>query len=96
MSENSIAKMLKGIGAGFIVVGIIIFVILGLIMENFVIMIVGAVGSAISGLIFEGFGEIIDLLQQNVDKQDKIIKKLNGNTSDTSVLKDIEDNLPSI
>ena len=34
MSENSIAKMLKGIGAGFIVVGIIIFIISKTTFEN--------------------------------------------------------------
>ena len=105
MQENVIAKVLKGIGIGTIVIGVLAFIVIGSEAESIAIVIGGIVGSAISGMMFIGFSEIIDLLQQNVDKQSKIIEKLDEKPKvvkeiikeePKTVLQDIESNLPII
>jgi len=52
-------------------------------------------------MVFVGFGEIISLLQKNVDKQDAILSYIKSKGTDEkvapkTVLQDIEDNLPSM
>lgn len=102
MSENSIGKILNVIGKATIIIGIIGSLILSAVLntETPIIIIVGSVTCFISGMSFIGFGEIISLLQKNIDKQDKIIdlfeKKTNDSSAPKSVLQDIESNLPEM
>ena len=86
MSENGVAKALRIIGGITIVVGVLASLIMGAEVKNAGIVIGGIVGSVISGIMFFGFSEIIDLLQQNVDQQRKIIDKLD---KQLEVVKDI-------
>lgn len=102
MQENNIGKTLRIIGMLTIGLGILGSLILSANIDEElpIIFIIGAVSSFISGMSFIGFGEIISLLQKNVDKQDKIIDILEQKTSDSSapksVLQDIESNLPEM
>lgn len=80
MADNMISKILKYIGIGTIIIGIIASFIVGNSAEEATITIEGIIGSVISGIIFIGFSEIINLLQQNVDNQEKIIRKLEEKT----------------
>ena len=76
MSENTIAKVLKGIGIGTVAVGVLASLILGNSTDEITITIGGIIGSVISGMLFIGFSEVINLLQQNADNQEKIIRQL--------------------
>lgn len=76
MSENIIAKVLKGIGIGTIIVGAIASLIIGNSADEITVTIGGMIGSIISGMLFIGFSEVINLLQQNADNQEKIIRQL--------------------
>lgn len=105
MQENIISKILAGIGIGTIGLGILAFLIIGTEAKSIAIFIGGIVGSFILGMMFIGFSEIIGLLQQNVDKQSKIIEKMNEKPKvvkeilkeeTKTVLQDIESNLPKI
>lgn len=80
MVDNMISKILKYIGIGTIIIGIIASFIVGNRVEDATITIGGIIGSVISGIIFIGFSEIINLLQQNADNQEKIIRKLEEKT----------------
>ena len=102
MRENGIGKTLNIIGILTIGIGVLGSMILSasLDVDSPIIFIGGSVASFISGMTFIGFGEIISLLQRNVDKQDKIIDLLEQKTNDSSapksVLQDIESNLPEM
>lgn len=102
MQENNIGKTLNIIGTLTIGIGILGSLILSVNLDadSPIIFIGGSVASFISGMTFIGFGEIISLLQRNVDKQDKIIDLLEQKTNDSSapksVLQDIESNLPEM
>lgn len=43
---------------------------------NWTLAIIGAISSFVVGLLFVGFGEIIDLLQVNYDRQYDILKEI--------------------
>lgn len=75
MADNMISKILKYIGIGTIIIGIIASFIVGSSAEEATITIGGIIGSVISGMLFVGFSEVINLLQQNVDNQEKIIRQ---------------------
>lgn len=75
-NENTISKILKIIGIATIVIGIIASLILGNSADEISITIGGIVGSIISGMLFVGFSEVINLLQQNVDNQEKVLRFL--------------------
>lgn len=106
MNNNIISKSLKVIGIATIVIGAVASLIVGAVAENASIIIVGIIGSIISGLLFLGFSEAINLLQQNIDNQKMIIEKLGEKpstvvkeiapTKNVSELQDIEANLPQI
>ena len=92
MRDNTTAKVIKGIG---IAVMVICFT------TNELIPILFIVSGIISGVTFIGFGEIINLLQKNVNKQDEILSYMRNKRNDEkaapkTVLQDIEDNLPSM
>lgn len=103
---NIISKILKGIGIATTAIGALAALIVGANAENMAIVVGGIVGSVISGMIFIGFSEVINLLQQNVDNQATIIKSLKEKpttvikevapTAPVSELQDIETNLPKI
>ena len=105
-NENTISKILKIIGIATIAVGILASLILGNSADEITITIGGIIGSVISGMLFIGFSEVINLLQQNADNQEKIIRKLNEKPATVikevapqkpvSELQDIETNLPQI
>lgn len=75
-NTNAISKILKIIGIATAVIGIIASLILGNSADEISITIGGIIGSIISGMLFVGFSEVINLLQQNVDNQEKVLKLL--------------------
>ena len=72
---------------------------------GFAFLFIGPLVSWVSSFLLYGFGETIDLLQQNVDKQSTIINKLNEKPNiikevvkeePKTMIQDIESNLPKI
>lgn len=101
MKENTTAKVLKGIGIAIMALCFIGALIIGGETTNELIPITFVVTGVISGTMFIGFGEIINLLQKNVNKQDDILKYLKDKSAKEksapkTVLQDIEDNLPDM
>ena len=101
MKENTTAKVLKGIGIAIMALCFIGALIVESETTNELIPITFIVSGIISGTMFIGFGEIINLLQKNVNKQDDILQYLKANSSKENnapktVLQDIEDNLPNM
>ena len=101
--ENKIGKTLHVIGVATIIVGIIGSLILSINLDSDfpITLLVGGIASFISGMVFVGFGEIISLLQKNIDKQDAILSYIKSKNTDEkvapkTVLQDIEDNLPNM
>lgn len=101
---NKMAVILKSIGGIVIGFGCLAFLVIGSNIDNAAIIIGGIVGSVVSGISFIGFGEVVNLLQQNIDVQNQIIIKLSENHPNiaeqnhtpSSVLQDIEANLPKM
>ena len=102
MKENGIAKTLQIIGWAEMVAAFIMTIaadvdeILGM---DFGLVI--WVSAFITCMIFQGFAEIIDLLQQNSNKQSEILDYLKdqatkGPSAPKTVIEDIESNLPQI
>lgn len=100
MRENATAKELNIIGIIEIICGVILFLIS--IGKSVTIGAIWLVTGLIFGIMFIGFGEIINLLQQNIDKQNEILSKMNSKPVVTkeatkeatkAVLQDIESNL---
>ena len=101
MTENTTAKILKGIGIAEMIICFIGGVIIGSETTNELIPITIILSGIISGTMFIGFGEIINLLQQNANKQDNILqylkdKSVEEKNASKTVLQDIEDNLPNM
>ncbi|MBQ8215978.1 MAG: hypothetical protein IJZ33_06920 [Clostridia bacterium] len=101
MQKNTTATVLKGIGIAVMILCVIGAIIVGSETSNELIPIVFIVSGVISGVTFIGFGEIINLLQKNVDKQNEILGYMKNKTNDEksapkTVLQDIEDNLPNM
>lgn len=101
MRDNTTAKVIKGIGIAVMAICFIGAIIVGGETTNELIPILFIVSSIISGVTFIGFGEIINLLQKNVNKQDEILSYMRNKSNDEkaapkTVLQDIEDNLPSM
>ena len=82
--ENKIGKTLHVIGVATIIVGIIGSLILSINLDSDfpITLLVGGIASFISGMVFVGFGEIISLLQKNVDKQDAILSYIKSKNTD--------------
>lgn len=87
MRENKIASIFYTLGIIIIILGIIGSFILGIFAAKFflIVLIVGSISSFVSGMMFIGFGEIIDLLQRNLNKQDLIINSINNQTLQSKV-----------
>ena len=101
MRDNTAAKVIKGIGIAVMVICFVGAIIIGGETTNELIPILFIVSGIISGVTFIGFGEIITLLQKNVNKQDEILsymrnKSNNEKATPKTVLQDIESNLPQI
>lgn len=101
MQKNTTATVLKGIGIAVMILCVIGAIIVGSETSNELNLIVFIVSGVISGVTFIGFGEIINLLQKNVDKQNEILGYMKNKTNDEksapkTVLQDIEDNLPNM
>lgn len=101
MKENTAAKVIKVIGIIIMVLCILAGIIVSGETTNEIIPTVFIVSGILSGTSFIGFGEIITLLQQSVNKQDDILrflkdKSCNEVKSSKTVLQDIEDNLPNM
>lgn len=101
MSKNTIARIFKIVGICEIVCGI--FSGLSFINDTGFteIGLTIIVGSLMTALIVIGFGEVIKLLQENVNHQKNLMEYLvNKSAEETiksvSVLQDIEDNLPDM
>lgn len=76
MKQNGIAKIIRGFGAGFIVISVFVGIIYGMVVESFLVAIVIILSGILSGIMLIGFAEIISLLQLNVYKTEKLIKAL--------------------
>lgn len=87
MKENNVAKLLGIIGKAVIVGGIVLAFITALVssfaVDNGFIAIISFVAillvSVIGGALFLGFAEVINLLQLNVFKTEKLIKLTEAN-----------------
>ena len=102
MKENGIAITLKVIGWVILVCAFIVAVsseveeIFG-ISFGWTIM----VSAFITCMMFQGFGEVVALLQQNSNKQSEILDYLKdqaakGPSAPKTVIEDIESNLPNL
>lgn len=102
MVENKVAKILRIIGIVEAVCGFIVGLYISAAGGDFGWAgIVVMLSSFITCMLFIGFGEIINLLQKNVDKQDTILSYLNEKpveeeSAPKTVLQDIESNLPNM
>lgn len=76
MKENGVAKIIKGFGIGFIIIGILAAVISGIATKSFLTLVIVLLGCVLSGIMLIGFAEIINLLQLNVYKTEKLIKAI--------------------
>ena len=102
MTENIIAKTLRIIGIVEVVCGVIagLFILAAggdLRWVGIAIMI----SSFITCMLFVGFGEVINLLQESVDRQNAILsclkeKSVEKETAPKTLLQDIESNLPQM
>ena len=102
MNENRIAKFLQIVGIIEAVCGFFLAFIISVDNEDLLpISAAVLVIALVNCLIFIAFGEVINLLQKNVDKQDEMLnylrtKSVKENTSPRTVLQDIESNLPEM
>ena len=102
MNENRIAKFLRIVGIIEAVCGFFLAFIISVDNEDLLpISAAVLVIALVNCLIFIAFGEVINLLQKNVDKQDEMLnylrtKSVKENTSPRTVLQDIESNLPEM
>ena len=99
MKNNATASLLKGIGIAIMLICFVGAIIVSDETTNELIPIIFVVSGIISGIMFIGFGEIISLLQNSVNKQEEILNYMNNNdkkVAHKTVLQDIEDNLPNM
>ena len=83
MKKNTVASIINMAGVIEIIVGALAWFVMLCdgVAGSWIWLIVGAV----SGMLFVGFAEIIDLLQGNLDKQDELLSATrNGNASSPS------------
>ena len=102
MNENKVAKSLRIVSIIEMICGLIVFLVL--VMDDSDLLPIAVaifVVALINGLLFEAVGEIISLLQKNVNKQEEVLdylkaKALKENNAPKTVLQDIESNLPEM
>ncbi len=101
---NNIGNKLKTFAQVNAWMGIVASLLIGFIaiyddpLLGLLIIIFGCFGSWISSFGIYGFGEIINLLQQNINNQEEILNNLKvmDKKGNTTILQDIEDNLPDM
>ena len=102
MVENKIAKVFRVLGIIEGISGLLLTFILFMEDDQYIpFAIMLFVVALVNCFIFLGFGEIIDLLQKNVDNQHEMVKIVKASLSDDDgaskiLLEDIEKNLPII
>lgn len=102
MKDNKIAKTLRIIGYVEAICGIIIGLIIASNGDELIVLgIALAITSFVTCMLLLGFSEIILLLEDNVNAQEKMIGLLINNTIEKNntpktELQDIEDNLPEL
>ena len=109
MTENTIAKTLRTIGIIEAICGGILGFIALFSGSSYALLLFIAciIAGFINGMMFVGFGEIINLLQKGIDKQDTLITLFNrkseapasdfaSDSASGSFLNDIESNLPKM
>lgn len=102
MNENKIAKLLRTVGVIEAVCGVLLaFIMLWSDGDLLSVGIAIIVVALVNCLIFIAFGEVIRLLQQNVDKQSELLSYLTSkiakeDTTPKTFLQDIESNLPKM
>ena len=99
MGKNIISKILCSVGIIECVCGIFVFLVLS--DDNFLIGLPFLVMGIVFGIIFVGFSEIINLLQNNVDNQNEMLRMMKDknptvNDKTKSMIQDIESNLPEL
>lgn len=102
MSENKVASIFKGIMYFTAVIGGLGAVLWGSIAHSWVVFLIFGLCVAASCISLYAVGEHFSLLQQSVDTQNAILSQLekmakeSKETAPTSLIQDIEDNLPQI
>lgn len=102
MNENSVAKFLRIVGIIEAVCGFLLaFILIADDGDLFPVGVAIIIVALVNCLIFVAFGEVISLLQKNVNKQDEVLnylkaKALKENATPKTVLQDIESNLPEM
>ena len=109
---SNIGEKIKTLAEVICIIGIVVSIIAAIVMFSnseiglgFLLLILAPLLFWISSFTLYGFGEIIVLLKQNIDKQTEIIKKLDNKPDfvretakeePINELQDIEANLPQI
>lgn len=109
---SNIGEKIKTLAEVICIIGIVVSIIAAIVMFSnseiglgFLLLILAPLLFWISSFALYGFGEIIVLLKQNIDKQTEIIKKLDNKhdfvretakEEPINELQDIEANLPQI
>lgn len=109
---SNIGEKIKTLAEVICIIGIVASIIAAIVMFSnseiglgFLLLILAPILFWISSFTLYGFGEIIVLLKQNIDKQTEIIKKLDNKPDfvretakeePINELQDIEANLPQI
>lgn len=102
MNENKVAKFLRITGIVEAVCGFLLaFILMAENGDLFPVAVGVIVVALVNCLIFVAFGEVINLLQKNVNKQEEVLdylkaKALKENNAPKTVLQDIESNLPEM
>lgn len=100
MKQNSVAKTLQIIGWAELICAFIICIISDFeALSDIIGLDIGValvIGSFITCMLFQGFAEIIELLHKSAKTQEAILNHLQDKPAPTTVLEDIESNLPVI
>ena len=108
MKENTIGLIIISLGTFILIFGIILSIVAGIVFPlknfsyndaiiieesyNWVIALIGSMASFITGICFIGFGEIINLLQKNINNQNQFAKIIaeqqrTANNADTNLVR---------
>lgn len=82
MEENPVSSLLRGIGWTAIIIGVLGSVVLGAATKSFLLFVYTLIGCGLTGVLLIGFSEVISLLQQNYNTQEKILMALKANKPD--------------
>ena len=74
VNENSVSRVICGIGWACIACGVLSGILVGIVTKLWTVPVILCLSAFVSGTIFIGFSEIIDLLQLNAYKTETLIK----------------------